>query len=440
MTSIGAKVREIRQQRGMTQAELANGIVTSSMISQIESDKARPSYALLCQLANRLGTSAEYFLGELGDHYTPTTMLRTAEYWLLVGQPKKALEALNQLPVPDPPGYDYLEYHLLLVQAQNMLGQYTQAVPLIERLREYALQTQEQRALLRIHKVSGQVEYAMNNPDGAMHEWENAVLLGERLAADSEYSHTQLETELTEVYLWLYQLLHEQGRTTEATAWVERALRRAPRLTGLHSLAESLVQDADRALARNDPGGARALMDQAVAFLEAARHLEGQLHLESLGSTKPSWASPWLRAGLAIASDGQSLVQIELHLVERLLQEGQYQAALERIEECWASFPWPFGDQSRSEAKPSVALRLRLLRARAWYGIGDVEHALQEVMQVAESAKRDHDITAMLDAYEYLLQWLLASETVDTETALLWSVRADELIDELSGRIGSCPL
>ncbi|MCL6625437.1 MAG: helix-turn-helix domain-containing protein [Alicyclobacillus shizuokensis] len=440
MSSIGAKLREIRQQRGMTQAELANGIVTSSMISQIESDKARPSYSLLCQLANRLGTSVEYFLGELGDPYTPTAMLRTAEYWLLADQPNKALETLHQLPVPTPPGYEYLEYHLLLVQAKRMLGDYNEVIPLLEQLREYALQTQEQRALLRIYRESGQVEYAMNNPDGAIHEWENAVILGERLVNKSEYSRTQVETDLTEIYLLLYQLLTEQGRETEAAAWVERALHRSPRLHRLHTIAASLAEDADRALARNDPGGARALMDKAIAFLEAARHLEGQMMLESIGGQQEPWSSPWLRVGLTMAKNAESLVRIEELLIRHWLDEGRIHVALERTEECLASMVRRMPEQSQAERRPDLTVRLRLLRARAWYELGDTDKALREVMEVVQAAEACEDTECLLEAYEYLLTWLSKTEA-DTETVFAWSERVDKLIDKLSdNRIGSYPL
>jgi transcriptional regulator with XRE-family HTH domain len=55
----GEKLRMRRKERSLTQKELANGICTPSMISQIECGKANPSEYMLQRLCARLGVSAE---------------------------------------------------------------------------------------------------------------------------------------------------------------------------------------------------------------------------------------------------------------------------------------------------------------------------------------------------------------------------------------------
>lgn len=64
MSTLGTRIRELRIQKGLTQTELGTGLVTPSMISQIESDKANPSYNLLLELAKRLDTSPDYLLSD----------------------------------------------------------------------------------------------------------------------------------------------------------------------------------------------------------------------------------------------------------------------------------------------------------------------------------------------------------------------------------------
>ncbi|ARU63689.1 hypothetical protein CBW65_23695 [Tumebacillus avium] len=64
-SSLGQRIRELRLRKGMTQIELAKGICTPSMISQIESDRARPSYKMLVGLANRLEVPMEHLLKEV---------------------------------------------------------------------------------------------------------------------------------------------------------------------------------------------------------------------------------------------------------------------------------------------------------------------------------------------------------------------------------------
>lgn len=63
--SLGTKIRELRLANGMTQSELGAGLVTPSMISQIESDKANPSYSVLEAIAVKLKTPLEYFLADI---------------------------------------------------------------------------------------------------------------------------------------------------------------------------------------------------------------------------------------------------------------------------------------------------------------------------------------------------------------------------------------
>ncbi|ARU63005.1 hypothetical protein CBW65_20025 [Tumebacillus avium] len=62
MNSLGTRIRELRLKKGLTQIELAKGIITPSMVSQIESDRARPSYKVLVAIANRLDAPLEQLI------------------------------------------------------------------------------------------------------------------------------------------------------------------------------------------------------------------------------------------------------------------------------------------------------------------------------------------------------------------------------------------
>ncbi len=58
---LGAKIRELRLRRGMTQKELAGERISRNMLSLIESGSASPSVATLCYLAERLDTPVGAF-------------------------------------------------------------------------------------------------------------------------------------------------------------------------------------------------------------------------------------------------------------------------------------------------------------------------------------------------------------------------------------------
>lgn len=65
--NIGIKLKEIRKQKGITQAELCGDIITRNMLSQIESGKATPSLSTLFQIAKKLNVPVEYLISEDTD-------------------------------------------------------------------------------------------------------------------------------------------------------------------------------------------------------------------------------------------------------------------------------------------------------------------------------------------------------------------------------------
>lgn len=68
--SVGEKIRALRKKRGMTQAGLADGIVTRGMLSQIENETALPSLPTLCEIAKRLETAPGILLDEHIDIFS----------------------------------------------------------------------------------------------------------------------------------------------------------------------------------------------------------------------------------------------------------------------------------------------------------------------------------------------------------------------------------
>ena len=62
--NIGKKIKDIRKQKGITQARLTNGVITRNMLSQIENGKATPSIPTLIHIANALDVPIEYLISE----------------------------------------------------------------------------------------------------------------------------------------------------------------------------------------------------------------------------------------------------------------------------------------------------------------------------------------------------------------------------------------
>ncbi|MBQ3489748.1 MAG: helix-turn-helix transcriptional regulator [Clostridia bacterium] len=65
--SLGKKIKNLRLQKGMTQADLAGETITRNMLSQIENEAAQPSVNTIFELSEKLETPTEYFFSEISD-------------------------------------------------------------------------------------------------------------------------------------------------------------------------------------------------------------------------------------------------------------------------------------------------------------------------------------------------------------------------------------
>ena len=76
--SIGSKIKSLRKKRGITQNELADGIVTRGMLSRIESESAMPSMQSLYAIAKKLEVTPSFLLEE-GNDILPAELERIAK-------------------------------------------------------------------------------------------------------------------------------------------------------------------------------------------------------------------------------------------------------------------------------------------------------------------------------------------------------------------------
>lgn len=91
MFSFGRKLRECREEKGLSQAELARRLGTNhSLIGKYEREEVRPAVDVVMNLAKELGTTVSYLLGETSD----TEILRDPNML-------KRLNDISQLPQED---------------------------------------------------------------------------------------------------------------------------------------------------------------------------------------------------------------------------------------------------------------------------------------------------------------------------------------------------
>lgn len=103
MTTLGTRIRELRLKTGLTQTEFAKGIMTPSMQSQIESDRARPSFNVLARIADRLGVPMDELLVDIDMNYKCTGTYKMAKGLVNSRQYATAILLLeNLLETPNP--------------------------------------------------------------------------------------------------------------------------------------------------------------------------------------------------------------------------------------------------------------------------------------------------------------------------------------------------
>lgn len=107
--NIGAKIRSLRQQNGLTQKELADRCeLSKGFISLLESDQTSPSLSTLEDILTTLGSSFSEFFKEEGGQQPvcrrEDVFIKEGEgkkiYWLIPDAQKKELEAILVLLEP----------------------------------------------------------------------------------------------------------------------------------------------------------------------------------------------------------------------------------------------------------------------------------------------------------------------------------------------------
>lgn len=342
MPTLGDKIREARTQHGLTQSELADQLVTPSMISQIESNRAQPSYHLLRGIAQRLGLDVSYFLTDVEDRHILTSQLKIAEYYILVGDISAALESLEIVERPSVPGENLHLYLRLMATVRRHTGNLIEAVHLMEELRENAYRTQDTILLIQVHQESGYIEYAMKNWKGAMMEWRNAVRLGEELLKTPLTPRVELAWELTDTYLAMADLATEQDDLASAAHWLADAQRLCISTRNLKGVSDSYIVDANRLLDENMPTTARILAERALAIIGAARQVKRQIVIgvksnastteqdEKSNSLKDDDA--WTYSAIHTSgTDPKAFLDAEILRIESLIAQAALEDALGRI-------------------------------------------------------------------------------------------------------------
>ncbi|KEO81092.1 helix-turn-helix domain-containing protein [Tumebacillus flagellatus] len=97
MESFGQRLRQLRMKKGLTQTQLSEGIFTPSMCSQIEADKARPSWRVLVKIAKKLEVTPDELIGDSEMNMVVISEYRLAKGMISAGEFAGALPLLENV-------------------------------------------------------------------------------------------------------------------------------------------------------------------------------------------------------------------------------------------------------------------------------------------------------------------------------------------------------
>ena len=142
---VGQRIKTLRKEKNMTQTDLAEGIVTKSMLSMIENGKAEASMRSLREIAKRLGVSLQSLLSD-PEEGALQRLVEEIDFQQLSIRPLTS-ERIRELLMPHMDvSQDTVWYGRALVllgdsyfqsnQQQRVLTYYEQAIEQFERLHE----------------------------------------------------------------------------------------------------------------------------------------------------------------------------------------------------------------------------------------------------------------------------------------------------------------
>ncbi|ARU61865.1 hypothetical protein CBW65_13115 [Tumebacillus avium] len=217
MNSLGQRIRDLRQKKGLTQIDLGKDICTPSMISQIESDRARPSYKVLYAIADRLEVPLEHLLKDVGLGLEHSSKYKMAVGLVRSKEFRSAIPLLKELLTSDNHHISKIKLQLEIAYCYLELGNASEAIPHLTQVYEWAFIRNDKELLIlsQLHLGSA---YRKNN--------DYAIAIYHTTNAYEEIEKTEnIDSSLrAKVLVQLASLYENTGRLSQATDFYEKAL------------------------------------------------------------------------------------------------------------------------------------------------------------------------------------------------------------------------
>ncbi|MFD2171598.1 helix-turn-helix domain-containing protein [Tumebacillus lipolyticus] len=215
--SLGKRIREFRLKKGITQIDLARGLCTPSMISQIESDRAKPSHKILVAIAERLSVSIEHLLSDVNLDFEFRSKLKMAVGFVRAKEFRTAIPFLQELIDSSHPRMKSSEIHLELATCHLELGDVEEAITLLNGLYEWANRKQGHEMLVTTLMRLGSAYQKKGESALALFHSKRAFEELEKVDEHDPILRSKVLTLLGSVY-------EQMGKLEEAATFYEGAL------------------------------------------------------------------------------------------------------------------------------------------------------------------------------------------------------------------------
>lgn len=268
MSSLGQKIRTLRQVRKLTQRSLGQGLVTPSMISQIESDRALPSLHLLRQLADRLNVEPAYF--DMDAHLKSDRLnnYRRARSLMDSSRYEEALTYFQSLLTDMEASRRDETLFFSAAQCYIQLGRFIDAARVYETALKIFMEKQDLQNAVYCYYYLGHLYARLNRTGVARMYWQRASDFIHRHPNLSEPIAIKIESGLARMYL-------ELGQQELAQQSYRRASVIAGQTNALLDLASSYEGLGKSCMESQDYANARSHLQRAFKLFTDVRNQQG---------------------------------------------------------------------------------------------------------------------------------------------------------------------
>ena len=261
---IGQRIRELRTKAGLTQTDLAKGIVTPSMISQIEAGKAQPSPSLLKKLATRLDVSEPELFVEKSLDVSIRARLRVLRICAAQGLHEEAQSLAREV---EAESAEHWQIPYARAMAAMHGREWVDAAVHTRQAQRSAAAEQQTDVLPELYTMEGDIYLASGDPALALHAYRQA-----RIAMHAQQSPGVVDdVALTLHFVHAFSQLNDAA---SASRYIDEAAKQMAPKEYARDAARREALCAFQALSAPDEGHATRAAGQAAALQEIARWVD----------------------------------------------------------------------------------------------------------------------------------------------------------------------